>query len=160
MSLLLPQLSLVGATLKVVQMLQHFEHVAPVFVEAVGVWIKEYGMKSIVGELLRWERLLSFFPPCSRQLQPLTLGSLFREIGQKCPQELSRDASGVKGYAAFLVELAGQAPAIVLANISVLLHHLDGEVLNMRPCEMLRLHNSPFVWPEILSIYGRTYWLI
>ncbi|XP_034997174.2 condensin complex subunit 1 [Zootoca vivipara] len=98
---------MLSATLKVVQMLQHFEHVAPVFVEAVSVWIKEYGMKSIVGELLR-------------------------EIGQTCPQELSRDTSGVKGYAAFLVELAGQAPAIVLANISVLLHHLDGESYGMR----------------------------
>lgn len=44
---------LADATLKVTQMLQHFEHVAPVFVEAVNIWIKEYGMKSIVGELLR-----------------------------------------------------------------------------------------------------------
>lgn len=53
MELLLQELSLVGATLKVTQMLQHFEHVAPIFVEAVNVWIKDYGMKSIVGELLR-----------------------------------------------------------------------------------------------------------
>ncbi|XP_062984497.1 condensin complex subunit 1 [Elgaria multicarinata webbii] len=98
---------MLSATLKVTQMLQHFEHVAPVFVEAVSVWIKEYGMKSIVGELLR-------------------------EIGQKCPQELARDASGVKGYAAFLAELAEQTPAIVLANMSVLLHHLDGENYGMR----------------------------
>ncbi|XP_061493362.1 condensin complex subunit 1 isoform X2 [Rhineura floridana] len=98
---------MLSATLKVTQMLQHFEHVAPVFVEAVSVWIKDYGMKSIVGELLR-------------------------EIGQKCPQELSRDALGVKGYAAFLVELAGQMPAVVLANMSVLLHHLDGESYGMR----------------------------
>ncbi|XP_042309788.1 condensin complex subunit 1 isoform X2 [Sceloporus undulatus] len=98
---------MLSATLKVVQMLQHFEHVAPVFVEAVGVWIKEYGMKSIVGELLR-------------------------EIGQKCPQELARDASGMKGYATFLSELAEQTPSIVLANMSVLLHHLDGESYGMR----------------------------
>ncbi|XP_053154023.1 condensin complex subunit 1 isoform X2 [Hemicordylus capensis] len=98
---------MLSATLKVTQMLQHFEHVAPVFVEAVGVWIKEYGMKSIVGELLR-------------------------EIGQKCPQELARDTAGVKGYASFLAELAEQTPAVVLANISVLLHHLDGESYGMR----------------------------
>ncbi|KAL8202753.1 UNVERIFIED_CONTAM: Condensin complex subunit 1 [Gekko kuhli] len=98
---------MLNATLKVTQMLQHFEHVAPVFVEAVSVWIKEYGMKSIVGELLR-------------------------EIGQKCPQELARDALGAKGYATFLAELAEQAPAIVLANMSVLVHHLDGESYGMR----------------------------
>lgn len=64
-----------------------------------------------------------------QQFQPVTLGSPFREIGQKCPQELARDTSGAKGYTAFLAELAEQTPAIVLANMSVLLHHLDGEVL-------------------------------
>lgn len=98
---------MLSATLKVTQMLQHFEHVAPVFVEAVSLWIKEYGMKSIAGELLR-------------------------EIGQKSPQELARDASSMKGYAAFLAELAEQMPAMVLANMSVLVHHLDGESYGMR----------------------------
>ncbi|KAG8130240.1 hypothetical protein E2320_016803 [Naja naja] len=98
---------MLSATLKVTQMLQHFEHVASVFVEAVTVWIKDYGMKSIVGEILR-------------------------EIGQKCPQELARETSGMKGYAAFLTELTEQTPAIVLSNMSVLLHHLDGESYGMR----------------------------
>nr|XP_008117482.1 PREDICTED: condensin complex subunit 1 [Anolis carolinensis] len=98
---------MLSATLRLVHMLPHFEHVAPVFVEAVGVWIKEYGMKSIMGELLR-------------------------EIGKKCPQELARDASGTKGYATFLAEVAEQTPSIVLANMSVLLHHLDGESYAMR----------------------------
>ncbi|XP_048675782.2 condensin complex subunit 1 isoform X4 [Caretta caretta] len=98
---------MLSATLKITQMLQHFEHVAPVFAGAVSLWATEYGMKSMVGELLR-------------------------EIGQKCPQDLTRDASGVKGYAAFLTELAEQIPAIVLSNMSVLLHHLDGESYVMR----------------------------
>ncbi|ETE61105.1 Condensin complex subunit 1, partial [Ophiophagus hannah] len=98
---------MLSATLKVTQMLQHFEHVASVFVEAITVWIKDYGMKSIVGEILR-------------------------EIGQKCPQELAREASGMKGYAAFLTELSERTPAIVLSNMSVLLHHLDGESYGMR----------------------------
>ncbi|XP_065442007.1 condensin complex subunit 1 isoform X5 [Chrysemys picta bellii] len=98
---------MLSATLKITQMLQHFEHVAPVFAGAVSLWATEYGMKSMVGELLR-------------------------EIGQKCPQDLTRDASGVKGYAAFLTELAEQIPMIVLSNMSVLLHHLDGESYVMR----------------------------
>ncbi|XP_050793006.1 condensin complex subunit 1 isoform X1 [Gopherus flavomarginatus] len=98
---------MLSATLKITQMLQHFEHVAPVFARAVSLWATEYGMKSMVGELLR-------------------------EIGQKCPQDLTRDASGVKGYAAFLSELAEQIPAIVLSNMSVLLHHLDEESYVMR----------------------------
>jgi len=53
---------------------------------------------------------------------------LCREIGQKNPQDLSRDTSGVKGYATFITELAEQNPALVLSNMSVLLRHLDGEV--------------------------------
>uniref|UniRef100_A0A8C3R1V1 Condensin complex subunit 1 n=1 Tax=Cyanoderma ruficeps TaxID=181631 RepID=A0A8C3R1V1_9PASS len=96
-----------SATLKITQMLQHFEHVAPVFAQAVSLWAKEYGLKSLVGELLR-------------------------EIGQKCPQDLAREASGVKGYATFISELAEQIPALVLANMSVLLPHLDGESYMMR----------------------------
>ncbi|NXY14960.1 CND1 protein, partial [Atrichornis clamosus] len=96
-----------SATLKISQMLQHFEHVAPVFARAVSLWSKEYGLKSLVGELLR-------------------------EIGQKCPQDLAREASGVKGYATFITELAEQIPALVLSNMSVLLPHLDGESYVMR----------------------------
>uniref|UniRef100_A0A8D0HHA0 Condensin complex subunit 1 n=1 Tax=Sphenodon punctatus TaxID=8508 RepID=A0A8D0HHA0_SPHPU len=98
---------MLSATLKITQMLQHFEHVPPVFVEAVSLWTQEYGMKSVVGELLR-------------------------EIGQKSPQELARDASGAKGYAVFLAELAERIPAVVLSNMSVLLHHLGGESYAMR----------------------------
>ncbi|NXC21208.1 CND1 protein, partial [Corythaeola cristata] len=96
-----------SATLKITQMLQHFEHVAPVFAQAVSLWATEYGLKSLVGELLR-------------------------EIGQKCLQDLARDASGIKGYATFITELAEQVPALVLSNISVLLCHLDGESHVMR----------------------------
>ncbi|XP_075620114.1 condensin complex subunit 1 isoform X1 [Balearica regulorum gibbericeps] len=96
-----------SATLKITQMLQHFEHVAPVFAQAVSLWVSEYGLKSLVGELLR-------------------------EIGQKCPQDLVRDASGIKGYATFITELAEQIPALVLSNMSVLLHHLDGESYMLR----------------------------
>ncbi|XP_065504815.1 condensin complex subunit 1 isoform X2 [Caloenas nicobarica] len=96
-----------SATLKITQMLQHFEHVAPVFAQAVSFWATEYGLKSLVGELLR-------------------------EIGQKCPQDSARDASGMKGYATFITELAEQIPALVLSNISVILCHLDGESYMMR----------------------------
>ncbi|XP_030902731.2 condensin complex subunit 1 isoform X2 [Melopsittacus undulatus] len=96
-----------NATLKITQMLQHFEHVAPVFAQAVSLWVKDYGLKSLVGELLR-------------------------ELGQKCPQDLAHDASVIKGCAVFITELAEQIPALVLSNMSVLLRHLDGESYMMR----------------------------
>ncbi|XP_042644212.1 condensin complex subunit 1 isoform X2 [Tyto alba] len=96
-----------SATVKITQMLQCFEHVASVFAQAVSLWATEYGLKSLVGELLR-------------------------EIGQKAQQDLARDTSGVKGYATFITELAEQIPALVLSHISIILCHLDGESYMMR----------------------------
>ncbi|XP_002712916.3 condensin complex subunit 1 [Oryctolagus cuniculus] len=98
---------MLSATVKIIQMLQHFEHLAPVLVAAVSLWATDYGMKSIVGEIVR-------------------------EIGQKCPQELSRDPSGAKGFAAFLTELAERVPAILMSSMCILLDHLDGENYVMR----------------------------
>ncbi|XP_057558367.1 condensin complex subunit 1 isoform X2 [Hippopotamus amphibius kiboko] len=98
---------MLSATVKIIQMLQHFEHLAPILVAAVSLWATDYGMKSIVGEIVR-------------------------EIGQKCPQELSRDPSGAKGFAAFLTELAERVPAILMSSMCVLLDHLDGENHMMR----------------------------
>ncbi|XP_030043749.1 condensin complex subunit 1 [Microcaecilia unicolor] len=98
---------MLSASLKICQLLQHFEHLAPIFVQAVSLWATEYGVKSIVGEIMR-------------------------EIGQKCPQEFVRETSGVRAYSVFLVELAEKIPAVMLPSISVLLDHLDGESYIMR----------------------------
>ncbi|KAF5912362.1 hypothetical protein HPG69_004032, partial [Diceros bicornis minor] len=98
---------MLSATVKIIQMLQHFEHLASVLVAAVSLWATDYGMKSIVGEIVR-------------------------EIGQKCPQELSRDPSGAKGFAAFLTELAERIPAILMSSMCILIDHLDGENYMMR----------------------------
>ncbi|KAL1790363.1 condensin complex subunit 1 [Sigmodon hispidus] len=98
---------MLSATVKIIQMLQHFEHVPSILVAAVSLWATDYGMKSIVGEIVR-------------------------EIGQKCPQELSRDTAGAKGFAAFLTELAERIPAILMSSMCILLDHLDGESYMMR----------------------------
>ena len=56
------------------------------------------------------------------------------------PRDLTRDTSGTRAYADFLVELAGRVPTQIIPNISVLLCHLNGEVitncasLNCLPC--------------------------
>lgn len=42
-----------GVSVKVIQLLQHFEHLAPVLVHALALWATEYGMKSLVGEIMR-----------------------------------------------------------------------------------------------------------
>ncbi|KAH0517560.1 Condensin complex subunit 1 [Microtus ochrogaster] len=96
-----------SATVKITQMLQHFEHLPSVLVTAVSLWATDYGMKSIVGEIVR-------------------------EIGQKCPQELSRDTAGTKSFAAFLTELAERIPAVLMSSMCILLDHLGEENYVMR----------------------------
>ncbi|XP_053306330.1 condensin complex subunit 1 isoform X2 [Spea bombifrons] len=98
---------MLSASVKVIQLLQHFEHLASVLVQAVSLWATEYGMKPVVGEIMR-------------------------EIGQKCSQDLSRESSGIKAIAAFLTELSERIPAIMMPSISVLLDYLDGDNYMMR----------------------------
>ncbi|XP_053700032.1 condensin complex subunit 1 [Synchiropus splendidus] len=105
---------LLGATVKVIQMLQHFEQLSSVFAQAVAVWCTEYGLRTFIGEVIR-------------------------EIGQRSSEELAREGSGVKAFAAFLSELATLVPDLMIPNISVLITHLEGESHTMRVavCEVL-----------------------
>ncbi|ROL52067.1 Condensin complex subunit 1 [Anabarilius grahami] len=103
-----------GACVKVIQLLQHFEQLASVCAQAVAAWSTEYGVKAIVGEIMR-------------------------EIGQKSSEELAREGSGVKAFSSFLSELSTLVPETMIPNISVLLTHLDGESPSLRVavCEVL-----------------------
>nr|XP_057909635.1 condensin complex subunit 1 [Doryrhamphus excisus] len=105
---------LLGASVKVIQLLQHFEQLSSVFAQALCVWSTEYGMRAIIGEVIR-------------------------EIGQKSSEELAREGSGVKAFAAFLSELGALLPELLIPNISVLITHLEGESHTMRVavCEVL-----------------------
>ncbi|XP_061100310.1 condensin complex subunit 1 [Conger conger] len=105
---------LLGASVKVILLLQHFEQLSSVCAQAVAVWSTEYSVKAIVGEVMR-------------------------EIGQKSSEELSREGSGVKAFSSFLSELSTLVPDTMILNISVLLTHLEGESYSMRiaVCEVL-----------------------
>ncbi|XP_072250130.1 condensin complex subunit 1 isoform X2 [Leuresthes tenuis] len=105
---------LLGAGVKVIQLLQHFEQLSSVFAQAVSVWSTEYGVRAIIGEVIR-------------------------EIGQKSSEELAREGSGVKAFATFLSELGSLVPELMIPNISVLITHLEGESHTMRVavCEVL-----------------------
>ncbi|KAG7475654.1 condensin complex subunit 1 [Solea senegalensis] len=105
---------LLGASVKVIQLLQHFEHLASVFAQAVSVWSTEYGVRTIIGEVIR-------------------------EIGQKSGEELAREGSGVKAFASFLSELGALVPDLMIPTISLLITHLEGESHTMRVavCEVL-----------------------
>ncbi|XP_077431702.1 condensin complex subunit 1 [Vanacampus margaritifer] len=105
---------LLGASVKVIQLLQHFEQLSSVFAQAVFVWSTEYGVRAIIGEVIR-------------------------EIGQKSSEELAREGSGVKAFSSFLSELGALVPELLIPNISVLITHLEGESHTMRVavCEIL-----------------------
>ncbi|XP_060762025.1 condensin complex subunit 1 [Neoarius graeffei] len=105
---------MLGACVRVIQLLQHFEQLSSVCAQAVAAWSSEYGIKAIVGEVMR-------------------------EIGQKSSDELAREGSGVRAFSSFLSELSTLVPEIMIPNISVLLTHLDGESSSMRVavCEVL-----------------------
>ncbi|CAH1774609.1 unnamed protein product [Owenia fusiformis] len=96
-----------SASLKIVQLLQHFEHLISPLAQAVQMFATEFGVKTVVSEIMR-------------------------EIGRIDAQDLVKDASGTRGYSGFLVELAERIPAIMLPSISVILGHLDGESYMMR----------------------------
>ncbi|EDO34797.1 predicted protein, partial [Nematostella vectensis] len=96
-----------GASLKIVQLLQHFEHLVPHMAQAVDTIATEFGVKSIVSEIIR-------------------------EIGRMDPKDLARDTSGTRAYADFIVDLASRVPTLVLQSISMLMCHLDGESYSMR----------------------------
>ncbi|KAK9513973.1 hypothetical protein VZT92_027466 [Zoarces viviparus] len=105
---------LLGASVKVIQLLQHFEQLSSVFAQAVSVWSTEYGVRAIIGEVIR-------------------------EIGQRSSEELAREASGVKAFSSFIAELGALVPDLMIPNISVLITHLEGESHTMRVavCEVL-----------------------
>ncbi|KAK7886913.1 hypothetical protein WMY93_026534 [Mugilogobius chulae] len=105
---------LLGASVKVIQLLQHFEQLPSVFAQAVSVWSTEYSIRAVIGEVIR-------------------------EIGLKSSEELAREGSGVKAFAAFLSELGSLVPELLMPYISVLIAHLEGESHMMRiaVCEVL-----------------------
>ncbi|XP_066297362.1 condensin complex subunit 1-like [Branchiostoma lanceolatum] len=96
-----------GASLKIIQLLQHFEHLASPMAQMVELFAQQFSAKSVISDIMR-------------------------EIGRMDPSKLVRDNSGTRSYAAFMVELAERVPALMLPNISVILCHLDGESYTMR----------------------------
>eukprot|EP00057_Strongylocentrotus_purpuratus_P001456 XP_001199144.2 PREDICTED: condensin complex subunit 1 [Strongylocentrotus purpuratus] len=96
-----------GGTLKMLQLVQHFEHLPGPLAQTVQTIATQYGVKSVVNEIMR-------------------------EIGSIDSHDLTRDNSGTRSYASFLVEMAERVPDAMLPCISLILCHLDGESYTMR----------------------------
>lgn len=84
------------------QSLQYFEHLSEPMAEALTVLAKEFDHNQLAEEILR-------------------------EIAQK--HFSAQDTKGPRAFSRFLVRLAELAPRLVLKQISLLLSHLDSEVI-------------------------------
>lgn len=96
-----------GASLKIIQLLQHFEYLVSPLAQALGTFVIDFGAKNLVGDIIR-------------------------EIGRMDASDLSRDTSGTRSFSQFIVEIADKMPSYVLPNISLLMSHLDGDSYTMR----------------------------
>lgn len=96
-----------GASLKLVQLLQHFEHLVIPICSIVSTIATKYSCKQLVLDM-------------------------FREICSMDPSDLAMDASGTKSFSSFLVMVTGQIPSQVLPAVPVLLPHLSGESTTFR----------------------------
>ncbi|XP_066912331.1 condensin complex subunit 1-like [Clytia hemisphaerica] len=96
-----------GASMKMIQLLQHFEHLVSPLAQAITTFVTDFGAKNLVSDVIR-------------------------EIGRMESSDLSRDTSGTRAFSQFLVELADKIPNQVLPNISLLMAHLDGDSYTMR----------------------------
>lgn len=96
-----------GVTLKLIQLLQHFEHlVIPISTIVIIAATKHSCSQMVLG--------------------------MFREICSMDPSDLAMDASGTKSFASFQVAVSGQIPALVLPAVPLLLPHLSGESTTFR----------------------------
>lgn len=98
-----------GCSLKIVQLVQHFEHLVVPLAQTLQVITEEFGVKTVLCEITR-------------------------EIGRLAPEDAAKDSSGTRNCSTFLVEVADRIPAFVLPNMSLLLSHLDSEPYIMRNC--------------------------
>jgi len=96
----------VGVALKLIQLLQHFEHLTNVLTMIVGVAVTQAG--------------------------PSIVTTIVREIGSKDPGDLVRDTTGTKSLAAFLVSVSVAMASHIQPVIGCLLPHLDGESVTFR----------------------------
>ena len=93
--------------MKLIQLLQHFDHLVNPISTIVSTIVTKFSFKQIVLDM-------------------------FREVGSKNPCDLAMDSSGTKSFASFLVAVSVQVPATVLPVVPVLLPHLSGESTTFR----------------------------
>jgi len=95
-----------GASLKIDQLLKHFEFLTSPLAQIVEIMAVEHSCKSTVSDIIR-------------------------EIGNaNCGD--AKDPATAKAYAGFLIELAERIPAILMPCVALIVCHLEGDSYTMR----------------------------
>lgn len=103
------------AAIKIIQQLQHFEHLSTVWAIAVSKFVED-GTLGVVTDI-------------------------FRELASAELDDAANQGVSARNYANFLIELCERSAQVVLANISLLLCHLDAECYTMRNAVLTVLVN-------------------
>ncbi len=96
-----------GVGIKLLQLLQHFDHLINPISFIVVAMVTNYSSKQVVLDI-------------------------FREISSMDPSDLAMDTSGTKCFADFIVTVTGQIPSVILPAVPSLLPHLSGESTTFR----------------------------
>ncbi|KAH9513584.1 Condensin complex subunit 1 [Bulinus truncatus] len=94
-------------SLKIDQLLKHFEFLTSPLAQIVEIMVNEHRCKS-------------------------TLTDLFREIGNSDNKDSSKDTTAAKAYGGFMVELSEKIPSVVLAYVPLVIKLLDDEPYTLR----------------------------
>ncbi|XP_068224486.1 condensin complex subunit 1 [Palaemon carinicauda] len=98
-----------ACSLKLMQLLQHFEHMVTPAAQGIILLIQCYDNKNVMSEMIR-------------------------EITKTDAKELMKDTSGLRNFSQFLVEVAEKCPQVVMPSLSLLINFLDEEAYVMRNC--------------------------
>ncbi|ROT63466.1 hypothetical protein C7M84_018678 [Penaeus vannamei] len=98
-----------ACSLKLMQLLQHFEHMVVPCAQGVILLIESFGITSVVAEMVR-------------------------EIAKVDARELMKDTSGLRNFSQFLVEVSEKCPQVMLPSLSLLVNFLHEEASGMRNC--------------------------
>ncbi|XP_042876759.1 condensin complex subunit 1-like [Penaeus japonicus] len=98
-----------ACSLKLMQLLQHFEHMVTPAAQGVILLIESFGITSVVSEMVR-------------------------EIAKVDARELMKDSSGLRNFSQFLVEVSEKCPQVILPSLSLLINFLHEEASGMRNC--------------------------
>ncbi|XP_047488430.1 condensin complex subunit 1-like isoform X2 [Penaeus chinensis] len=98
-----------ACSLKLMQLLQHFEHMVVPCAQGVILLIESFGNTTVVSEMVR-------------------------EIAKVDARELMKDTSGLRNFSQFLVEVSEKCPQVMLPSLSLLVNFLHEEASGMRNC--------------------------